>query len=119
MISELKNYAKECLVFEKTDPFEFGSLSPEVVALHAIQADEMDRTSRNTEKSKRWKTNLPNGWEKTNLTPLSIFSDFITTFLKSFVKKSNECLAIFAVPNGLNFHGSFRSLLFAWADSIR
>lgn len=103
MVSELKNYAKECRDFEKKDRFNFGSLSPEAVALHAIQADIMDRTSR-TEKSKCWETNLPDGWEilkAANLTPLSVFSYFITTFLKSFVKKSNECLPIFVVLSGL------------------
>jgi hypothetical protein len=39
--------------------------------------------------------------EKADLSPLNLFSYFITTFSKSFVKKSNECLAVIAVLNGL------------------
>ena len=105
MVIELKLYAQQSHAYEKKERLKFGSLSPEVVALHALQADKIARISRTQEiDAALWKDNPPEGWdilEEAELTPLSIFPAFIAIFLQSFVKSSNECLSIFAVLNSL------------------
>lgn len=59
--TELRLYGRETHALEKKKPLDFGALSPEVVALHAMRANKISVS--NVEKSSMWDTQPPAGWD--------------------------------------------------------
>ena len=117
MVTELKLYAQQSHAYEKRERLKFGSLSPEVVALYALQADKIARTSRTQEiDAALWKDNPPEGWdilEEAKLTPLSIFPAFI-----AICEELKRMLEHFCSTQFVNFHGCECSLLSSWTNPI-